>query len=135
MMARVLIIDDDDMFCRLFSSVLERDGYEVAYAHDLADGMQLVRTGSFDVVYLDVRLPDGNGLDKLSEIRAVASSPEVIIITGGGTADSAELAIQSGAWDYIQKPSPLSVIKLPLIRAIQYRDENLHKSSPGRLLE
>lgn len=126
-MAEILIIDDDELFCELLSSAFTDDGHEVDYAYSLKSGLHLISQRSFDIVFLDVRLPDGNGLDKLPEIREAASAPEVIILTGAGTADGAELAIKSGAWDYIQKPSSISAMTLPLIRALQYREEKLKK--------
>jgi len=126
-MAKILIIDDDEMFCRMLSSAITGEGFEVDCAYNLASGLQLVSSRSFDIVLLDVRLPDGNGLDKLSEIRDAASIPEVIILTGAGTPNGAELAIKSGAWDYIQKPSSVSSMMLALIRALQYREEKLKK--------
>ena len=85
--------------------------------------------GSFDVVFLDVNLPDGSGLDVLPSIREAPSSPEVIILTGLGTADGAELAIKSGVWDYIQKPSSIHKMTLPLKRALQYREEKIKAKS------
>ena len=133
MMAKILVLDDDVMFCELLSAALEDDGHEVDCAYSLASGMQLVSECAYDVVFLDVLLPDGNGLEKLSEIRDAASAPEVIILTGAGTADGAELAIKSGAWDYIQKPSSISSMTLPLIRALQYRQEKLKKTPSGNL--
>jgi two-component system NtrC family response regulator len=133
-MAKILIIDDDELFCELLSSAFKDDGHEVDCAYGLNSGLHLVSQRSFDVVFLDVRLPDGNGLDKLSEIRDAASGPEVIILTGAGTAGGAELAIKSGAWDYIQKPSSISVMTLPLIRALQYREEKL-KKKPSAILK
>ncbi len=126
-MAKILIIDDDEMFCRMLSSAITGEGFEVDCAFNLSSGLQLVSSRSFDIVLLDVRLPDGNGLDKLSEIRDAASVPEVIILTGAGTPNGAELAIKSGAWDYIQKPSSVSSMMLALIRALQYREEKLKK--------
>jgi two-component system, NtrC family, response regulator len=131
--AKILIIDDDEMFCRLLSSAFTGEGHELECAYSLESGLHLVSKRDFDIVFLDVRLPDGNGLDKLSEIRDAASSPEVIILTGAGTTDGAELAIQSGAWDYIQKPSSISSMMLPLIRAVQYREEKLKKRPSGSL--
>jgi two-component system, NtrC family, response regulator len=131
--AKILIIDDDEMFCRLLTGALKDDGYEISCAYSLGEGLSLSSRGSFDVVFLDVRLPDGNGLDKLSEIRDAASMPEVIILTGAGNADGAELAIKSGAWDYIRKPSSISSMKLPLIRALQYREEKLKKKPSANL--
>lgn len=130
--ARILIIDDDEMFCELLSDALKAEGHLISVAHCLEDGLRIACADSLDVVFLDVRLPDGNGLDKLAEIRGNASAPEVIILTGAGTADGAELAIKSGAWDYIQKPSSISSMTLPLIRALQFRQEkNKKKPSIG----
>jgi two-component system NtrC family response regulator len=122
-MAKILIIDDDELFCRGLAEAIAVGGHETQCAHTIEEGLRLAASDSFDVVFLDVILPDGNGLDRISEIQSVSSEPEVIILTGGGTPDGAELAIGSGAWDYIQKPFPLSVIKLHLMRALQYREE------------
>lgn len=121
-MAKILIIDDDHSFCRLLSKEVGFMGHEAACAFTLDEGLQRVSSADYDVVFLDVRLPDGNGLDVLPAMRRTPTSPEVIIITGAGTADGAELAIRSGAWDYIEKPSSLSTMVLPLIRALEYRD-------------
>lgn len=133
-MAKILIIDDDESFCRGLAEAMAIGGNEIHYAYTIEEGRKLAASGSFDVVFLDVMLPDGNGLDHLSDIRSGSSEPEVIILTGGGTPDGAELAIGSGAWDYIQKPFPLSVIKLHLMRALQYREERRTKQ-PARTLK
>lgn len=132
-MAKILVIDDDEAFCELLSSAFTVDEHEVECAYSLKSGMHLVSKRSFDVVFLDVQLPDGNGLNSLPEIREAASQPEVIIVTGAGTANGAELAIKCGAWDYISKPSGMSSMKLPLIRALQYREEKLKKRPAGTL--
>jgi len=66
-------------------------------------------------------------------IRQTPSMPEVIIITGAGDPDGAELAIKSGAWDYIQKPSSIEAMTLPLVRALQYREEKKSKKPPVAL--
>lgn len=135
-MTQILIIDDDEMFCSLLSSALKRDGYDIQCAYTLQDGLERVQSGAFDVVFLDVNLPDGNGLDRLADIREAPSSPEVIILTGLGTADGAELAIKNGVWDYIQKPSSIHSMTLPLLRALQYREEKSKvKSTVGLKLE
>lgn len=131
-MAKVLIIDDDDLFCSALGEALAGNNIEIRCACNLREGLVFARTGDFDVVFLDVMLPDGNGLDQLEEIRSSASQPEVIIITGNGTADSAELAIESGAWDYIQKPSSIKAMRFHLTRALQYR-EGRGKAREGSL--
>ena len=133
-MAKILIIDDDEWFCCVMTEAMTDCGTEIISAHTVEEGLRLAASGSFDVVFLDVVLPDGNGLDSISEIRAVSSEPEIIILTGGGTPDGAELAIESGAWDYIQKPFPISVIKLHLMRALLYREERQTRK-PAKVLK
>ncbi|TFH53244.1 MAG: response regulator, partial [Methanothrix sp.] len=101
-MASILIIDDDKIICDLLFDMVSRMGHDVICAFSLKDGLEEAYSKAFDVVFLDVRLPDGNGLIALPEIGRTPSLPEVIIITGNGDPDGAELAIKSGAWDYIE---------------------------------
>ena len=122
-MASILIIDDDHGMCYTLSNIMKNEGHEVVCAHSVKDGRSQVHSGSFDVVFLDVMMPDGSGLDLLSIIREASSNPEVIIITAVGDPDAAELAINNGAWDYIEKPSSIKEMTLPLIRALQYREK------------
>jgi two-component system NtrC family response regulator len=122
-MATVLIIDDDDLMCATLSHLVQRYGHEAVCAYTLHDGQKQAATRLFDVVFLDVHLPDGNGLDLLPRLEALSSAPEVIIITGFGEPNGAELAIKSGAWDYIEKSSSAKQISLALERALQYRHE------------
>jgi len=122
-MTKILIIDDDKIFSELLAGVVRHEGYNAQCAHTLEEGLKRVQADSFDVVFLDVNLPDGNGLDILQDIREAPSSPEVIVLTGVGTVDGAESAIKNGVWDYIRKPSSIQVMLAPLIRALEYREE------------
>ncbi len=121
-MANVLIIDDDELICEMVCDYITRIGHSANYAHTLSEGLKIVENNNFDVVFLDMGLPDGNGLEAIDVIHTAPSKPEVIIITGAADADSAELAILNGAWDYLQKPLSLKEITLPLKRVIQYRE-------------
>ncbi len=129
--AKILIIDDDKIVCEIMSDALMRLGYDVRYAMTLQEGINAVKSDNFDVVFLDVRLPDGNGLLQLPVIQAAPSSPEVIIITGYADADGAELSIKCNAWDYIIKPVSFDAIKLAVARALQYRKEKYNASRPA----
>jgi len=122
-MAHVLIIDDNDIICEILSQIVTDLGHAVATASRLGDGLALVSSKTFDVVFLDVYLPDGNGLSRLTTIRAVPSNPEVIIITGIGDPEGAEFAVNNGAWDYIQKPLTKGKVTLQLERALEYREK------------
>lgn len=121
-MAKILIIDDDDMICRALRQAGERLGHTAFEARTLTQGVAAVARHAPDVVFLDVYMPDGNGLDYLPEIRGALSNPEVIIITGVGDAQGAELAIKSGAWDYLQKPFSTQELQLQMNRLAEYRE-------------
>jgi two-component system, NtrC family, response regulator len=128
-MANILIIDDEQPICVAMANAIGEMDHHVEYSLTLKEGLEKVSSESFDVVFLDVRLPDGNGLEALPIIRQGPMPPEVIIITAEGEPSGAELAIKSGAWDYIEKPSSLSAMILPLKRALQYREEKKSKIS------
>ncbi len=129
-MGRILIIDDDKMVCDSLSTFIHSMGHKTAIAFRLKKGLELVSKDDFDLVFLDVNLPDGNGLMAIREIKKAPSSPEVVIITGEGSMDGADLAIKSGSWDYIQKPPSVEKIQLSLVRVLQYREEKLRKKTP-----
>lgn len=127
-MANILIIDDNWNICELLSDMVEGMGHEAKCAVTLGEGLFLTGTRDYDIVFLDVHLPDGNGLTALSDILRSKSSPEVIILTGGGDSQAVETAVRNGAWDFIQKPSSICEISLQLSRALQYRKEKRNKS-------
>ncbi len=120
-MTRVCIIDDDEFFASLLASMLSGPEVETAVVRDMAQAKILLSEMDFDVVLLDVRLPDGNGLDLAPSIKELPSAPELIIMTGLGDPDGAELAIRSGAWDYIQKTGSPEGLQLSIKRALEFR--------------
>jgi len=132
-MSNVLIIDDDKLLGNMLSRFIRRMEHDVTCVLTLEDGLKEVSTGVFDVVFLDVNLPDGSGLDVIPVIRKEPSSPEIIIITGEGDPDGAELAIKSGAWAYIEKPLSMENVELQLARALQYRKEKADIKPPVAL--
>jgi two-component system NtrC family response regulator len=132
-MAKILVIDDDRLICDAIAGAVKRMGHGVRCAFSLQDGIKAAGSEGFDVVFLDVKMPDGNGLDILPFVRQTPSVPEVIILTGFANPDGAELAIKSGAWDYIEKPCSLQAMTLPLMRALQYREEKRKKRGPVEL--
>jgi two-component system, NtrC family, response regulator len=128
-MAKILIIDDDRTISNMIGDMVRELGHEAVSSFTLKEGLMAVGSESCDVVFLDVRLPDGNGLEVLPRIQASPSAPEVIIITGFGDPDGAELAIKNGAWDYIEKTSSIKTITLCLVRALQYREAKWDKKA------
>lgn len=130
-LGRVLTIDDDAVFSLALSELIRREGHEVVCAHSLAQGMEQVRMTDFDLIFLDVGLPDGDGLDLLPKLKNLAHGPEVIIITSSGCPDGAELAIENGAWDYIEKTDTPQSLRLSFLRALSYQERKL-ASLPSR---
>ncbi|WP_029895646.1 sigma-54-dependent transcriptional regulator [Desulfohalovibrio reitneri] len=133
-MARILIVDDEPEVRDTMCSLGRRRGFECGQAADLSEARAKLDGGGFDVVLLDLRLPDGNGLDLMSDIKGLDDPPEVIILTGRGDPDGAELAIQGGVWDYLVKPASIKQISLSLDRAARYREEK-RRSGGRRALE
>ena len=131
-MAKILVIDDENVIGAFMSRVIGQMGHSVAYAETIKAGMEAVKKDNFDIVFLDVQLPDGNGLHQLPLLREIPSVPEVIIITGFANSKGAEEALRSDAWDYIQKPVSVEEITRSVQRALQYRQErNIGRPKPA----
>lgn len=128
-MANVMIIDDDELLCTMVVSYGEKIGHKVDAAHTLATGLARLAEQQCDVVLLDINLPDGNGLQAMREIRKMPGEPVIIIITGEGDPEGAEMAIKNGVWDYIQKPLSVTNLALPLERALIFQEEKRARES------
>lgn len=118
-MSRLLVVDDDLIFCEALSSTLEEAGYQVMIAHTLERARELLKKQRVDVAFIDVFLPDGNGLDLLAGMALLPEAPEAIVITAKGDPAGAEAAITSGAWDYVQKPAHMDEILVMVQRAVE----------------
>ena len=100
----VLIIDDEVGIRESLQTLLELEGYDVETAANGEQGIARLGDRPFDLVLLDLALPDRNGIDLLSEIRAHAPQLSVIMITAYGTVENAVKAMQAGAANFVQKP-------------------------------
>ena len=100
---RILIIDDDNGFCRLVKGHMERAGFEVVSANTAEEGIAFVLTNSFDVVILDHVLPEQDGLALLGELQSGQGAAPVIYLTGSQDSRVAVAALKAGAADYVVK--------------------------------
>jgi len=100
----ILIIDDEAEIRESLQTLLEFEGYEVETAANGTQGISKLGDRPFDLVLLDLALPDRNGLELLPEIRAIDPQISVIMITAYGTVEDAVRAMQSGAANFLQKP-------------------------------
>ncbi len=122
-MANILILDDDRMIGDTLRRVFSDMGHAVDVAGTLKEGLDKARAGEFDVVFLDVRLPDGSGLDALTALQQVPSSPEVVVITGYADRDGAQFALSENVWDYLKKPASMESVISAVEQAVKYRDQ------------
>ena len=100
----VLIIDDEAAIRESLQTLLEIEGYDVAAAASGEEGLARLGERTFDLVLLDLALPDRNGLDLLPDIRSIDPQLSIIMITAYGTVEDAVRAMQSGATNFLQKP-------------------------------
>jgi two-component system, NtrC family, response regulator len=128
--AKVLIIDDDEGMAYTLARMAQEAGHQIETAANLTQGLPLAVSGLYDVLFLDVRLPDGSGIDAIPEIQAGPFPPEIIIITAFSDKDGAQTALKSGVWDYIEKPARIDTLKLSLKRALQYRSQKKTLEEP-----
>jgi len=127
-MSRVVIIDDEESLCQALAGVMRQEGHEVFCAQTIASGVMLAEQVLPDVIFLDVMFPEGNGLEAIPPLRRIASAPEIILLTGRGDVESAEIATRRGAWSYILKGPSVAPILNALSNALDYRNE---KREPG----
>jgi two-component system nitrogen regulation response regulator NtrX len=128
-MNHVLIVDDEAEIRDSLESILREEDYLVTTAATAAEALELLRDAAYDVVLLDIWLPDRDGLETLKEIRQMEASnvPEVIIISGHGTIEAAVRATKLGAYDFLEKPLSLDrtlIVLKNAMKARQMREDN-----------
>jgi DNA-binding NtrC family response regulator len=119
MTRRVLVVDDDLAFNGLLSAALEEEGYGLVQAYNLKQAEKSIVEEFFDCIILDVRLPDGSGLDLLAEATQIAP---VIVVSAHGDINTAIEAVKKGAFNFLEKPFDLTHALLEVRRAIEYSE-------------
>jgi two-component system, NtrC family, nitrogen regulation response regulator NtrX len=122
-MNHLLIVDDESQIRSSLEEILREEGYAVTSAPSAVEAMELLRDAIYDVVLLDIWLPDRDGLDVLKDIHQldVERKPEVIIISGHGTIETAVRATKLGAFDFLEKPLSLDRTLILVKNAIEAR--------------
>lgn len=100
----ILIVDDEPKLARSLSLLLQRSDYVVTTAPDAASALQLLQAGAYDLVFLDIRLPDQSGIQLLPQIHSLYPDMPVVMLTAHATLDTAIGAVRAGARDYLLKP-------------------------------
>ena len=127
-MAHILIVDDEASIRESLRGILEDEGYKISVSPSGEDCLELLQKTSFDLILLDVWLTGIDGLEVLEKIRVMDDPPEVIMISGHGTIETAVRATKLGAYDFAEKPLSLEktlILVKNAIDARRLRHENL----------
>lgn len=116
---RILLIEDDEPLRESIRSFLDQNGFLTAESRCLADARQRLKQETFDLVLLDLTLPDGHGLDVLDWF-AAQYAHRIVVLTGTGSIETAVLAMKKGAQDFLQKPVNPDMLLITLRRALAF---------------
>ncbi len=119
--AHILIVDDEPGIRQTLAGVLEDEHFSVAGAASADEALTRARQDPYEVILLDIWLPDQDGLAVLEQVRALPAAPEVIIISGHGTIETAVRATKLGAFDFLEKPLSLERTLLAIRNALEQR--------------
>ena len=116
---RVLVIDDDEDICLYLKEFLTREGYRVTTITKPLDALPEVKEGRHQIVLLDVRMPEVDGVELLREIRSIDSDVCVIVMTAYPSVESAVDTMKADAFDYLRKPFELDQLRGVIQRAVR----------------
>jgi len=117
---KIIVLDDEMIIRKSLEEQLRRRRYTVATASTIAEAETLLAKDEFDMIFADMRLPDGEGSELLEQIAQMPNGPMAVMITGYGTIESAVHCMQLGAFDYIIKPFSIDQIDITLKKAESY---------------
>jgi DNA-binding NtrC family response regulator len=118
---KILLIDDELSIQFGYQKYLGKSGYEVKAVSTVADARMMLTTGRFDVVLLDLNLPDGNGIDLIAETRRHIPEIALVVITGAGDIPTAVKAMQLGADHYLTKPVDMTELEVFLRKSFELK--------------
>jgi two-component system, NtrC family, response regulator HydG len=116
---KILVVDDDPAHARMLRTLISDWGYEVVLADDGDTGVEQVKSISFNIVLLDMKMKRMSGMDALSQIREFNPSLPVVMMTAYSSVDTAVEALKTGAYDYLTKPLDFDRLKLTIERILE----------------
>jgi len=117
---KVIVLEDDQIVRKNLENCLRRRRYDVASVSTIAAAQDCLAKDNFDVIFLDVRLPDGDGTDLLKLIQSRPQRPLAVVTTGFGSVESAVECMKNGAFDYLIKPFSNEQIEVTLRKAEEF---------------
>ena len=122
MSERILVVDDEPNMLRLLKTILmDKTGYEVTTTNNPLEVSKLLQEGRYDLVVTDLKMPLVDGIDLIGIVKNIDATMPIIVITAYGTIETAEEAIQKGAYDFITKPFRKETILITIKRALEWK--------------
>jgi DNA-binding NtrC family response regulator len=119
---QILVVDDEPNMLRLLKTILmDKTGYEVATTNNPLEVSKMLQEKPYDVVVTDLKMPLVDGMDLIDIIKKIDPQLPIIIITAYGTLETAEEAVQKGAYDFITKPFRKETILITIKRALEWK--------------
>jgi len=118
---RLLLVDDEEGFVSVLSKRMRKRGFAVSEANSGSKAIQILRKRDFDVVVLDLKMEDMDGIEVLKIFKKIYPDMAVIMLTGHGSAQAAEEGIKCGAFDYLTKPCELDELIQKIREAVRER--------------
>ncbi len=116
---KILVVEDDRSMNYLLRMALKEEGYDVNGVFSLREAYEEIATQVYDVILLDLKLPDGNGMELINELSDSVVDTRIIVITAHGTINTAVEAVKKGAYNFITKPFEMEKLLIEIRRAIE----------------
>jgi DNA-binding NtrC family response regulator len=117
-MAKILVIDDERSIRNTLKDILEYEKYEVTTAENGIKGFEILKKNTFDILLLDIKMPEIDGMEVLEKVRKDYPDLQIIMISGHGNVDTAVKAVKNGAFDFIEKPLDLNRLLVTVRNAL-----------------
>ena len=124
-MVKILIVDDEKSICETLTWILEKEGHDIESTMNFREAEKLINEGNFDLYFLDLILPGGNGIDLVNKIKSKNKDAMVIIITGYPNLPTLVDAIRCEVYDYISKPMVKADVLAIVEHAISFQKSKL----------
>lgn len=117
-MAKILIVDDERSIRNTLKDILEFEKYQVELAEDGLVALEITKTTTFDAIFLDIKMPQMDGIDVLQQMREHGIETPIVMISGHGNIETAVECIKKGAYDFIEKPIDLNRLLVVIRNAL-----------------
>ncbi|RQD60260.1 response regulator [Desulfonatronovibrio magnus] len=135
---KILLVDDEERFRKTLNKRLREKGFDAADVESGIKALEYLKKSSVDVMVLDIKMPEMDGIETLLNVKKVSPGTEVVLLTGHGTVDTAIQGMRAGAHDYLMKPCEIELLIDKIERAYDVkkeRDERIKKAEERSRLD